>query len=89
MFRFEEGNVSVGDTVMWRGGWGEDPAKPAVVEGIEINTRGGKDGDPVNTAPWSAMTRENAILSLNNGHWCYGDAIGKLNNQPFFRSKHD
>jgi hypothetical protein len=73
-----KGIVAVGDTVLWRGAWGSEPAKPAVVEGIEINTRGGKDGDPVDTAPWSAMTRDNAILSLDNNHWCYGDAIDKI-----------
>jgi hypothetical protein len=67
--------VSVGDTVMWRGGFGNDPAVPAVIESIEINTRGGKDGDPVDSAPWEAMTRENAVISLKNNHWCFGNQI--------------
>jgi hypothetical protein len=75
MFRFEKGIVSVGDTVLWRGGFGEDPDVPAQIQGIEINTRGSKNGDSVDSAPWSAMRRDNAVITLSNSHWCYGNQI--------------
>jgi hypothetical protein len=67
--------INVGDTVSWRGCWGSEDPLPAKVEKIEINTNGGKDGDSVMTAYWHEMTRENAILSLDNGHWCYGNQV--------------
>jgi hypothetical protein len=73
-----KGIVAVGDTVLWRGGFGEDPAVSAKIKGIEVNTRGGKDGDSVPCAPWEEMRRDNAIIDLDNGHWCYGDAIDKI-----------
>jgi hypothetical protein len=71
--------LKIGDKVMWRGGFGSDPAVPAIVEGIEINTGGSKEGDIVDSAPWSAMTRHNAIISLDNGFWCYGNQISPIN----------
>ena len=71
----KNGIVQVGETVNWKGSFGDAEPQLAKIEGIEINTRGGKDGDPVQYAHWSKMTRDNAIISLNNGHWCYGNQI--------------
>jgi len=67
--------LKTGDTVNWRGAWGSDPAMPAVVTVIEVNTRGGKEGDPADSVPWEAVTRRNVVVSLDNGHWAYGNAI--------------
>ena len=67
--------LKVGDTVNWRGGFGHDAARKAVVEGIEVNVRGGKEGDPVDECDWSEVTRENCVVSLNTGNWAYGNQI--------------
>jgi hypothetical protein len=71
--------LRVNDKVIWRGNWGSGPPKVATVEGIEINTRGSKEGDPVNEVEWSQVTRENCIVSLDNGHWAYGNQISRRN----------
>ena len=66
--------LKVGDTVLWRGGFGMDPLKKAVVEGIEI-TNGGKYGDPVDEVDWSKVTGRNVTVDLDNGHWAYASQI--------------
>ena len=43
--------LKIGDKVMWRGGFGYDEPKEAIVEGIEI-TNGGKYGKPVDEVDW-------------------------------------
>ena len=67
--------LKVGDTVNWRGSFGYDISHKAIVDGIEINVKGGKEGDPVDEVDWSEVTRENCVVSLDNGHWAYGNQI--------------
>lgn len=66
--------LKVGDTVLWRGGFGSDAPKKAVVEGIEI-TNGGKYGDPVDEVDWTKVYDRNVTVDLNNGHWAYASQI--------------
>lgn len=69
--------LKIGDTVLWRGGFGTDSPKKAKVEEIEI-TNGGKYGDPVDEVPWSKVQGRNAVVTLDNGHWAYASQIQKL-----------
>ena len=66
--------LKVGDTVLWRGGFGSDAPKKAVVEGIEI-TNGGKYGDPVDEVDWTKVRDRNVTVDLDNGHWAYASQI--------------
>ena len=68
--------LKIGDTVLWRGGFGSEPARLAVVEGIEI-TNGGKYGDSVDEVPWSEVYDRNVTVDLENGHWAYAEQIRK------------
>lgn len=68
--------LKIGDTVLWRGGFGSEPAKLAVVEEIEI-TGGYKYGDSVDEVPWSKVYDRNVVVSLENGHWAYAEQIRK------------
>jgi hypothetical protein len=68
--------LKIGDTVLWRGGFGSEPAELAVVEGIEI-TNGGKYGDSVSEVPWSEVYDRNVTVDLENGHWAYAEQIRK------------
>ena len=63
--------LKVGDTVSWSGSWGKDPAKDAVVEGIDHN------GDAVESIAWSEVYDRNVCVTLDNGHWTYGSQIEK------------
>ena len=68
--------LKIGDTVLWRGGFGSEPEKLAVVEGIEI-TNGGKYGDSVDEVPWSEVYDRNVTVDLDNNHWAYAEQIRK------------
>ena len=72
-------DLKIGDTVLWRGGFGLDPAREVIVEGIElIAEAGSKYGTPVQAAPWHHLTGRHAVISLNNQHWAYGCQISPL-----------
>lgn len=66
-----------GDTVIWRGGFGNDAPKKAKVEEIEI-TNGAKEGRPVEKVLWSKVQGRNVVVTLDNGHWAYAYQITKL-----------
>ena len=69
--------LKIGDKVWWRGGFGSEPAKLAVVEGIEI-TGGHKYGDSVEEVPWSEVYDRNVTVDLDNDHWAYADQIKRI-----------
>lgn len=68
------GVLKVGDTVSWRGNFGTDAPKDAVVEGIEI-TNGGKYGDSVDEVEWKEVYGRNVTVDLDNGSWAYASQI--------------
>ena len=68
--------LKIGDTVNWRGCFGSDPKKPAVIEHIEI-TGGGKYGTPVKQVSWEEVYDRNLVVTLENGHWAYAEQISK------------
>jgi hypothetical protein len=70
--------LKVGDTVMWKGSFGMDPAKKVTIESIEINTHGGKEGDSVEECDWNKVTRDNCVVNLSNDHWAYGNQISRM-----------
>lgn len=71
--------LHVGDDVMWRGCWGEDPAKVARVTGIDYTAiPRSKYGRPVNSALWVDVRANHAIVTLDNGHWAYGEQLDPL-----------
>jgi hypothetical protein len=65
--------LRVGDTVRWRGGFGGDAPKDAVVTGIEICKNGSKYGDQVDKVDWSK--KDKIVVDLDNGHWAKGHQI--------------
>ncbi len=68
--------LKIGDKVWWRGGFGSEPAKLAVVEGIEI-TGGHKYGDSVEEVPWSEVYDRNVTVDLDSEHWAYASQISR------------
>jgi hypothetical protein len=68
--------LKIGDKVWWRGGFGSEPRKIAVVEGIEI-TGGYKYGDPVDEVAWSEVYDRNVTVDLENGYWAYAEQISR------------
>ena len=71
------GTIKIGDTVIWRGGWGMDLPAKAKVTAIEICTDGDKYGTSVEEIKCELLA--NAVMNLDNGSWCYGWQIdGKV-----------
>ena len=65
-----------GDTVMWRGGFGADAPKKAVVESMELCEEGSKYGKPIDSVEWDIVSDgRRVVASLDNGHWCYGEQL--------------
>lgn len=66
--------LAVGDTVLWRGGFGGDAPQPAVVTGIEVcEHERDKYGTTATTVAWDRI--RHAVVDLDNGHWAYGDQL--------------
>ena len=66
--------LKLNDIVKWRGAWGTQPSKDAKVIGIEINCVN-KCGDATNEVNWSDVHDRTVIVSLEGGHWAYGNQI--------------
>ena len=69
--------LKIGDKVLWRGGFGMDPAQEAIIDGIEI-TKGGKYGKPVDEVDWDQVYGRNLVVTLENGKWAYASQISRL-----------
>jgi hypothetical protein len=68
--------LKIGDKVRYVGCFGMDKVPTeAMVTGIEIDTNGSKYGTVVESCSWDKINGRNAIISLDNGHWCYGDQV--------------
>ena len=65
--------LKIGDTVRWKGCWGEAQEKLAVVTGMETRCIG-KYGQQVPEAPWRDI-KAHGVVNLDNGHWAYGYQI--------------
>jgi hypothetical protein len=68
--------LKIGDKVMWRGGFGTEAPKEAIVESIELCKSGDKYGDSVDSVDWSKKDR--IVVDLNNGHWAKGHQISPI-----------
>ena len=71
--------LSIGDTVMWRGSFGNAEPVKAVVKGVAITvlTRQ-KHGIDCESVRWVDVLNNKVIIDLENGHWAYGEQIRPL-----------
>jgi len=68
--------VKIGDTVLWRGCFGKDAPRRAVVEWMEITEAPRmKDGEEAEEAPWTLVRENKVLFGLDNEHWAYGSQI--------------
>ena len=68
--------LKVGDTVLWRGSWGQDRPKKAVVVGMDVTEYPReKYGYSVEEVGWEVVRENRVLLDLDNGHWAYGSQI--------------
>ena len=70
--------LKVGDTVSWRGAWGNQASSLARVKSIDLVEPGEKHGyQSVEEVDWSRVPTE-VVVDLDNGHWAYGRHITEL-----------
>ena len=74
-------DLHVGDTVLWRGGWGQKSPKLAKVTRLERAHSGNGSGVPVPSMPWDQVPTE-AVVDLDNGYWAYGDQLAPAPDGP-------
>ena len=66
--------IKVGDTVMWRGGFGREAPKPARIVAMDkTEMPREKYGQSVTEADWSE--KNYLVVSLNTGNWAYGEQL--------------
>ena len=72
-------NLKVGDKVMWRGAWGQEPPKEAVIETMELCAVNSKYGyKEIKQAKWETVHACKVIVTLTNGHWAYGNQLDPI-----------
>jgi len=68
--------VKVGDTVLWAGGFGSEPYKPAVVERMDVTEHPRcKYGEEVDEVDVELVKANRVLFTLENGHWAYSEQI--------------
>jgi hypothetical protein len=66
--------IRIGDTVLWRGAFGQALERKAKVIGIERSgLQRDKYGVAVESIPYEL--KEYGVFDLDNGCWCYGEQI--------------
>ena len=73
--------IKIGTKVTWSGSWNTEPEKEVIVEGIsKCKFDGDKGGTPIDEIPFEE--KDNCIFELDNAHWCYGNQIHDVIDQP-------
>lgn len=66
--------IKIGDKVLWRGGFDNQPTRPAIVVGIDLcSAPHVKYGKAVKSV--SIEAKDKCVFTLDNNHWAYGDQI--------------
>lgn len=76
-----KGKLTIGDKVIWRGAWGAEPPKEAIVEALELCAKGCKHGRDVNSVDWNTVLgngKGQVVVNLDNGHWAYGNQLTEI-----------
>ena len=68
--------LKIGDQVLWRGGFGMDDQRFAEVVGLTVTEdEREKYGKDVEEVEWEEVLSNHCVVSLDNGHWAYGEQI--------------
>ena len=68
--------IKIGDTVTYRGGFGTQLPKTAVVEDLEVtDVPRCKEGEQVDEVDESLVKENRVLFTLDDGHWCYSEQI--------------
>jgi hypothetical protein len=70
--------LKVGQKVYWRGSWGNEVPKIATVQDIQRVEPGQKYGYDVMEMDWIEVQSNEAVVTLNNGHWAYGGQLSPI-----------
>ena len=80
--------LKVGDRVFWRGSFGSQTPKEAVIKYITLcEVPRGKYGELVQEVEWSKI--KYTCVDLENGSWAYGEQINPIPNSVRFITEED
>ena len=69
-------SIKVGDQVVYRGGWGMDPARIVTVTGLEVTDMPReKYGEPRDEVRWEVVEDNRVMFTVSDGHWAYSEQI--------------
>ena len=67
------GRLTVGDSVLWAGGWGSEPSRLVRVTGIQLNdANGSKNGQATDSVSWHLVEERRVIVDIDTGNWAWG-----------------
>jgi hypothetical protein len=70
--------LAVGDSVIWKGSWGNSHPTLMEVTGIQLNeANGSKTGQATDSVSWHLVEERRVIVDLKNGHWAWAFQIRK------------
>jgi hypothetical protein len=68
--------LKIGDEIIYRGCFGSGTEEKVIVEGITLTEEPReKYGVEVEAVSVSDVRANRTLLSLSNGHWCYGEQV--------------
>jgi hypothetical protein len=70
--------LKVGDTVMWRHGWGSYAPQKAVIQTITLVENSLLEGTDVPAVQWDSIENRDVVVTLENRHWAYGYQISPV-----------
>jgi hypothetical protein len=81
--------LRISDMVWWRGSWGQEPPRTAIVTAITLTSGYDKDGVEYPQIEWSQCNDRKVIVDLNNGHWAYGFQLLPVTDQEYEDIAHE
>ena len=72
---YQEPKYRIGQTVEWRGAWGSQPMKFAVITSLERTNR---SREKYGVSVDHIMDGEHFVCNLDNGHWAYDFQINPV-----------
>jgi hypothetical protein len=76
MIEIMNNTIKIGDTITYRGCFGSDLPKQAIVEHMEVTPqRRSKYGESVREVGVDMVKDNRVLFSMSDGHWCYSDQV--------------
>ena len=75
--KYNYDTIEVGDVILYRPAWGDNPPRMAEVAGMSLvpNVGDKEGGVSVDKVERWQVEAQRVIFDLSNGHWCYSSQV--------------